>query len=278
MTDTSLSVNAAEAVEAGFMRAHVAGAPAASGAATTRIGGGVVLAMRHDSAGFWNKALGFTEPVTKELVDEILGFYRAHGIGEATLQLRTESLPADWAEICAARGIEDSGGRIIKLARPIDTATPAVRNGLDVAPVTEADAREWSAVILDAFGFPLEGQIEMLMATVNGERYRPYAVWASDPGTDNRRIVAGGNLYLDGEVAGLNTGATSAAFRRRGAQSSLIAARIAAAREAGCRWVVAETAWLDETPQHASLNNLRRAGFKPYYIRPNWRWTATGRQ
>jgi GNAT superfamily N-acetyltransferase len=278
MTVTSLSPDAAEAAEAGFMHDYVAGAPAANGAATARIGGGVVLAVRHDSAGYWNKALGFTEPVTGELVDEILGFYRAHGVGEAILQLRTETLPADWPEICATRGIGDSGRRMVKLVRRIDTAAYAVPNNLDVAPVTEADAREWGAVVLDAFGFPLEGQIEMLTATVSGDRWRPYAVRASDPGTDHRRVVAGGNLYVDGETASLNTGATSAAFRRRGAQSALIAARVAAAREAGCRWAVAETAWLDETPRHSSLNNYRRAGFEPCYIRPNWRWTATARR
>jgi GNAT superfamily N-acetyltransferase len=274
VTDTSLTADAAEAIEAEFMRAYVAAAPAGNDAAIARIGGGVVLAMRHDPTGYWNKALGFTEPITGGLIDEILGFYRAHGLGAATLQLRTETLPGDWAEICAARGIEDSGRRIVKLVSPIDETTPAAPGGLDVAPVTAADAYEWAALVLGAFGFPLEGQVEMLTATVGDERCRPYAVWASDPRTGDRRIVAGANLYLDGEVADLNTGATSAGFRGQGAQSALIAARIAAAREAGCRWIVSETGWSDETPRHPSLNNMRRAGLKPAYIRPNWRWTA----
>jgi len=276
MTITSLPTAAAEAIEAEFMRAYVAAAPAANGTATASIGGGVVLAMRDDPAGYWNKAVGFTEPITAELIDEILGFYRAHGIGAATLQLRTETLPADWAEICAARGIEDSGGRIVKLVRPIDETTPAAPDGLDVTPVTAADADEWAAVVLGAFGFPLAGQVEILTGTVGDPHFRPYAVWATDPGTGERRIVAGANLYLDGEVADLNTDATSAEFRGRGAQSALIAVRIAAAREAGCRWMVSETGWFDELPRHPSLNNMRRAGLQPAYVRPNWRWTAAG--
>jgi hypothetical protein len=274
MTETSLLPADAEAIEAEFMHTYVTAAPAANGAATARIGGGVVLAMRHDPTGYWNKALGFTEPITAALIDDILAFYRAQDVGAATLQLRPETLPDDWAEICAARGIDDSGGRIVKLVAPIDDTTPVALDGLDVAPVTAADADEWAALVVGTFGFPLEGQVEMLTATVGDERCRPYAVRAADPGTGSRRIVAGANLYLDGEVADLNTGATSAAFRGRGAQSALIAARIAAARRAGCRWVVSETGWFDETPRHSSLNNLLRAGLEPTYIRPNWAWRS----
>lgn len=262
MTDTF------ENVEAGFMRAYADAAPAASGPATTRLGGGVVLAMRRDPNGYWNKALGFTEPITGALIDEILAFWRTHGTTRATLQLRPEALPDDWAEICAARGIEDSGGRIVKLSCPIGETIPAGPDDLDVRPVTEADAPDWAAVILDAFGFEHEGQAEMFLGTVGDPRFRPFAIWADG------RIVGGANLYLDGEVAGLNADGTVAGFRRRGAQSALVAARIAAAREAGCRWVVAETGWSDATPRHSSLNNMKRAGLRPNYIRPSWRWTA----
>lgn len=273
-TTTTLSAVAAEAPEAGFMTAYVAGAPAANGAAITQIGGGVVLAMRHDTARYWNKALGFTEPLTASLVDEIIGFYREHGVSRATLQVRPDVMPDDWERICRARGIEDSGGRIVKLACRIDETTPGNPSDLDIAPVTADDAQEWAGVIVDAFGFPREGQIEMFASSVGDPRSQPYAAWATDPGTGARRIVAGANVYLAGDVAALNAGATHPDFRGRGAQAALIAARIEAARVAGCRWVVAETAWSDETPRHASLNNMKRAGLKPNYIRPHWRWTA----
>ncbi|GLY99670.1 hypothetical protein [Actinoplanes sp. NBRC 103695] len=273
-TTTTLSAASAEAIEAGFMSAYVTGAPAANGAAVTRIGGGVVLAMRHDTAGYWNKALGFTEPLTARLVDEIIDFYRAHGVTRATLQVRPDVTPDDWERICRVRGIADSGGRIVKLSCRIEETTPGNPTDLDIAPVTAADAEEWAGVVLDAFGFPHEGQLEMFAASAGDPCCQPYAAWATDPATGERRIVAGANMYLAGDVAALNAGATHAGFRGRGAQAALIDARIEAARLAGCRWVVAETSWSDEQPRHASLNNMRRAGLRPNYIRPNWRWTA----
>ncbi|WP_250007867.1 hypothetical protein [Actinoplanes sp. M2I2] len=271
MTTTILSDFDAETVEAEFMYDYVSKAPRADGAAVTRIGGGVVLAMRHDGAGYWNKALGFTEPVTADLIDQILAFYREHGVTEAVLQLRPDTLPAGWADICATRGIHDRGGQVAKLAGEIDTV-PVRRGAVRTAPVTAADAAEWATVILDTFGFPREGQAEILTGTVGDPRWRPYAAWDTDPATGEQRIVAGGNLYLNGDVAGLTTGATLAAFRNRGAQSALLAARIEAAREAGCRWVTAETAWFEDAPEHSSLNNVQRAGLTLRYVRTNWVW------
>jgi hypothetical protein len=270
----SLTPAEAEAPEARFMAAYVAGAPVTNGAATTRIAGGVVLAMRHDLAGYWNKALGFTEPLTASLVDEILDFYRAHGVAQASIQLRPDVTPDDWPEICATRGIEDSGGRVMKLSCTVDEATPRHTSDVEVTPVTEVDADEWGGLILDAFGFPHEGQLEMFRSTVGHPRFRPYAAWSADPHTGARRMVAGGNLYLDGDLADLNAGATDSRFRGRGAQAALIAARIEAARAEGYRWVVAETGWSDAQPRHASLNNMKRAGLRPNYIRPSWRWRA----
>ena len=51
---------------------------------------------------------------------------------------------------------------------------------------------------------------------------------------------------------------------------AFVAARIEAAREAGCRWVCVETA--PDTPEmpNPSTHNLHRMGFADAYERPNW--------
>ena len=69
------------------------------GIATRRIGGGVALSMRDDRTNFWTKALGFTEPLTADVVAEVCDFYRERGATRAVLQLAPSVLPADWDEI-----------------------------------------------------------------------------------------------------------------------------------------------------------------------------------
>jgi GNAT superfamily N-acetyltransferase len=78
--------------------------------------------------------------------------------------------------------------------------------------------------------------------------------------------AAVGALYLDGASAWLGVGATRAAFRRRGAQSALLAARIEAARASGVALLVTETG----AESGPSYRNIERAGFRPAYVRPNW--------
>lgn len=59
-------------------------------------------------------------------------------------------------------------------------------------------------------------------------------------------------------------------FLGRGAQTALLAARIAAAREAGCSGVVTETGEPVEGRPSNSYRNIVRAGFEPVYVRQNY--------
>lgn len=263
----------AEAVECEFMYSYESRAPEPTytglGIATTRIGGGVALAMRNDpSSGYWSKALGFgtTEPFTVQVLDRVLDFYREHGVEQAVLQLVPSVLPAGFDGIAAARGLEP-GSTWVKLGgRPGDVTAAQTR--LRVGPVPAAEAQRWADMLLSAFGMPAGGLTAMLAATVGEPAWRPYAAW------DDGDLVAGGNLFLHGESASLNAAATASGHRGLGAQSALIAARARAAAEAGCRWLFAETGKPAPGQQNPSLNNLRRAGLKPLYERRNWVWRS----
>jgi GNAT superfamily N-acetyltransferase len=239
------------------------------GAAVARIGGGVAVSMRHDPTGYWSKSLGFPGPVTAGLIDEILDFYREQSNPHAVLQIAPDLLPADWDEICASRGIR-AGSEWVKLAAAIEDLKPALGGPLQVGPVGQdaAAIASWAEVLLSAFGMQAPGLPEMMAATARHAHFQPYAVWSAG------HIVAGGNLFIEGGVASLNAGATAPGFRGRGAQTALIHARIEAARAAGCRLVVSETWNPEPGTSNASLNNLRRAGLQPRYLRRNWIWSA----
>lgn len=263
----------AELAEAEFMYAIESGAPAdtrqALGIATTRLGGAVVLSMRNDPAGgYWNKALGFgvTEPVTRELVRDVLDFYRANGSAVACLQVAPAALPPDWQQICAGLGLEDRS-TWVKLVRDTSPA-PGATTDLRVGPVTEQSAVEWATVFCTAFGMPLGHLVPMVAAVVHTPGFHPLAAWDGD------RVVAGANLYLSGDRASFCGAGTLEQARGRGAQSAFFHERVEVARQHGARVLVAETYTEGEGEHNPSLHNMRRAGFRDLYVRHNWVWRA----
>ncbi|GIF75502.1 GNAT family N-acetyltransferase [Asanoa siamensis] len=262
-----------EGAEAESMFAYEAAAPPSLGAAAARIGGGVVLSVRHDPSGYWSKALGFgfTEPVTRDLIDRVVGFYRDEGTPRATIQIAPAALPADWAEIRSAYGLV-SGSPWVKLAAPLDEVRATGRTALRVAAVSPADRAAWALVLLRGFGMPTEGLDQMITDGLANPAFRPFGVWDGDD------LVGVGNLFVDGPVAVLNGAAILPGHRNLGAQSALIAVRAEAARAAGCRWLVAETGKPAAGATNPSLTNLERARLRVRYARQNWIWhnDATG--
>ncbi|MFI5734996.1 GNAT family N-acetyltransferase [Kribbella sp. NPDC051587] len=262
-------VTLAEQSEAEFMFQYESGAPAEAaaelGISTQRLEDGVVMVMRNDVTGYWNKALGFTS-ITDTLIGRILDIYRTEQAPVAVLQLAPDLLPEDWAEISVRHGLTE-GGKIVKLIAPIHSVQPEEgKTDLRIGPVTPQDADEWGRLIISAFGMPSGGLDSMLAASVTNPNCRTFAAWDGD------QIVAGGSLYLHKSAGVVNAGATAPTHRNRGAQSAIIAARIAAAQDAGCRWVVAEASQPAPGESNPSLNNLIRAGLQPLYVRSSWIW------
>ncbi|MGH3166755.1 MAG: hypothetical protein ACRDN0_12805 [Trebonia sp.] len=238
-----------------------------------RIGGGVALAVPNDPSGFWSKvlALGFAEPVTAEILADIIEFYRACGMTAATLQLAPEVLPPDWADMSAKLNISDTGTAWVKLAGDLSVVTARSRaaarlaDGLRVEHVPANRGREWAETTLQVFGLPDGHQAEMGAGTVGRPGWQSFAVF------EGPTIVATGGLHVTGTVGHPFGAATLPAARGRGAQSALIAARAAAAQEAGCDWLVAETFAEQPGGHNSSLHNMLRAGMSIRYQRQNWR-------
>jgi GNAT superfamily N-acetyltransferase len=88
---------------------------------------------------------------------------------------------------------------------------------------------------------------------------------------DGTRPVAIGALAVFEGLGYLTLATTAEGDRQRGAQSALIAARIAKARELGCTALAVETLTMLEN----SLRNLERAGFRVAYEKEVYGWSAT---
>jgi GNAT superfamily N-acetyltransferase len=76
--------------------------------------------------------------------------------------------------------------------------------------------------------------------------------------TDGSVPISIGAIIPDGDFAYLGWMGTDPAFRGKGAQAALIAARVGRAAELGATWCTSETSSAVST----SLNNLQRAGFE----------------
>ncbi len=78
---------------------------------------------------------------------------------------------------------------------------------------------------------------------------------------DHERPIAAAALVKFGDIGYLTYAGTVEKYRARGAQSALIAHRVAAARELGCGQIVSQTL----TMLAHSFANLQRAGFREVY-------------
>jgi len=231
-----------------------------------RIGGGVAALMSNDPTGsYWSRVLGlgWEEPITDDLVTEILNWYRAHGGSSVIFQVSPLVPQSDWEAVLERAGFT-AGGSWVKCIR--DTSSPnAAPTDLQIRPLTEEDGRRYAEVYWAGFEFEDPLFIEWMSRQPAMARWRTFGAFDGDA------LAAVGALYLNGDYGGMSGAATLPAFRNRGAQGALITARIEAAATEGCDWVISETGAETVDDPNPSLHNLHRQGFTDLYDRRNWR-------
>src|SRR5262249_9535252 len=137
------------------------------------------------------------------------------------------------------------------------------------ARVEGSDARTWADVVLRGFGMADTGIGEMTAAVVGRPGWHTFGAW-----DHYGALVGTGSLHIHGSARGLFAAATLPTARGRGAQTAIRAARVGAAHEAGCRWLVAETAAEQPGHHNPSLHNLQRTGLRVLYERRSWIWSS----
>ena len=243
------------------------------GTRALRAGGGVALEVPGPSSSLGRTmGIGWADPVNARLLERIIGFYRAARAPSTILMIAPQVLPPGWAALRSRFGIADTESAIVKLsgeARAVADQSKAAHHldrGLQVGPVLASRAGEWGRAMQLGFMHD-DPRLAQQSAGLSGlPGWRLFAVYEDDD------TVATGSLRVDGAVGHLFDGATLPSARNRGAKSALIAARAAAAAEAGCAWVIAE-AGAEKPGQHnSSLHNQLRAGLSAQHQRENWIW------
>ncbi len=208
--------------------------------------------------------LGLHEAVTDATLDAIVAHYRDRVPGFA-LNLSPFAEPQALAAPLATRGFATFFHHL-KWWRDASPA-PAAGTSLRVIRADASNAAAWGTLATRIFDWsPAQAPWHARVVGRPGW-WHGFALQDDTP-------VAVGAVYVQGDAAWLGYGGTLPEYRRRGAQSALLAARITQAIVSGARVMTLETApeWPDVPGE--SLRNARRAGFHPAYERPSWIWPA----
>ncbi|MCZ6859493.1 MAG: GNAT family N-acetyltransferase [Alphaproteobacteria bacterium] len=210
-----------------------------------------------------NRALGLGHraPESEDTIRQIVEAYRSAGVARYFVQVHPDARPRQIGDWLLERGLERVRGWQ-KFSRGRDPV-PDPRTDLTIREIGTSHGAASAAILSDAFDM--------------GDQARPWL--ARLPGRDRWHIFmtfdgdqpAGtGALFIDGEVAWTDFGATAPDFRRRGSQSALLRHRVQFALDRGCRQIFTCTGEaVPGDPQH-SYSNILKAGFKEDYVRPNY--------
>ena len=279
MTTTTVPLGLAEQTEIRAYSDFVAGAPAflreSLGVGRLEIGSTTAVAVRGEPTGFFDRAGGFgsERPVDANIVAQVVAFYQEQRVASGTFMLAPSVLPPDWAAIADKFDLTE-GRTVTKLGCDVGTAVSraydanALHEDLRVGLVEPDEAGEWAAATVSAFGWTAQRMAETAAACVGRPDWRQYAVW------DGAEIIAVGGVFLNGDCAGMFGAASLPGRHRCGAHSALLAVRARAAREAGCRWLVAEAVRQAPGERDSALGDLSRIGFERLYERVDWVWHA----
>jgi GNAT superfamily N-acetyltransferase len=202
--------------------------------------------------------LGVERPATEELLDAAvaamagLRFYVA-----LSPAARPAAIPA-WLE---ARGFLPGWGWM-QFSRAVEPV-PAAPAGVEVVRLGPGADADFGRIVRTAYGLP--EAVEPIVASAPAR-----AGWTCWLALVDGEPAGAAGLFVAGRAGYLGYAGTAAELRGRGAQTALLAARIAHARERGCDVLFTETGeQLPDRPS-ASYRNILRSGFRELHVVPNW--------
>jgi len=205
--------------------------------------------------------VGLRKPETEETINAIVDAYQSTEVERYFIQLHPDAGPSAIKTWLFERGVEKARGWQ-KFSRGREDV-PAPATDLTIKEIGAESGAEFAVILSDAFdlGDAARPWISLL-PTCN--RWHVFMTYDGD-------VPAGtGSIFIDGEYALMDFGATAPQFRQRGSQSSLLRHRVQFALDHGCRRMFTCTGEaVPGDPQH-SYTNIMKAGFKEDYVRANY--------
>lgn len=273
---TPAEAKLADAIEARAWSDCFAAAPADLGCAVMTVPGTQATLLRTGAVPIpmMNRIIGLPDDaaLTAETLDWVRQTYRHAAVDGNWLHAWDLPGASPLNNSLESSGLRAApGARWVKFLFDLQGSPPvAPRDSTLRARLARDDeAALAGAIICGVFGLPpvMQPWMGALVGRPNWQMY--FACDAAD------RPVAAGAVFIDGTRAWLGMGTTLPEARRRGAQQLLIAARLAAAKAAGCVVAAIETGVALDGEVHHSLNNIRRAGFRETGVRANYLCAAS---
>ena len=205
--------------------------------------------------------LGLGLPATREGVEVLLGWFREHGASRYLVHVSPSAGPRELREWLLESGL----GRHrswMKFARGREAVRRA-KCTLAVRPVGVKHGDAFGRIVCDVFHMP-DPTAPLLSKLVGCRGWHPFMSF------DGETPAGTGALFVSEGVGWLGFGATKPEFRGRGGQAAVLATRIEAALDLGCRVVVTETGEAVPGDKQHSYKNILKAGFRELYLRENF--------
>lgn len=243
-------------------RACPAPLAAGLGLAAERIGRVLYLQARAIPLTQFNRMCGLGFENADEAIRGALQRFRAVGVAQAWFQVAPGPYqPVTDAQLTAG-GLRVHERRWVKFWRPPEPA-PQVATDMTIVPVDQAAAGLFADAVVAGFGMPpiLKPWLQALVGRAGWHCF--LAMVGAEP-------AGGAAMRIADGIAWLGIGAVRPEHRRKGAQSALLAARIAAGLGYGVQGFTTETGRPHPGEPGPSFANIQRAGFRIAYDRPNW--------
>jgi GNAT superfamily N-acetyltransferase len=198
-------------------------------------------------------------PAQPEALDEAIAAFDAAEVRNGVVQVREGEKAIE--ALCTARDLVPHRRVMAKFIRRPDNFT--AQTNLDVRMIGREHAAAFGEIAATAFGLPSAAAV-WLSAPVGRSG------WTCFMAFDGETPIATAALFVDGSSGWLGIGATLPSYRRQGAQSALLAARISRAAKEGVRILTTETGVPHPGEPGPSYGNIQRAGFGIAYLRPNF--------
>ena len=216
---------------------------------------------------FFNRVMGVgaSGEALEGWLDRLVADYREQGIGRWMLQASPAELSPELERALTERGLVALRGWAKHAARvaEIPRTSGERRCDLRIEAIGPENADDWASILVPAFQYPAAAAA-WPAATVGGRGWHHYVAYDGD------RPAACAAMFVADRIATLGFAATHESYRRRGAQSALIARRIRDARRMALDWLVTETDEDLPDKPNPSYRNIVRLGLPVRYVRSNW--------